>query len=212
MRLFTCKGIPVRLHASFMWFIGIIILFQIVSSGLPAGLEVASVLFMLFGSVILHELGHALVGQAFGVLTKEIVLTPIGGIALLDRHLDNSRAEIWIAIAGPMVNFILVALSMPLLFITNTNWVSYFIMVNIMLGVFNLIPAFPMDGGRILRALLAKKYGYRDATLMALKVSKVFGVLFIGVGIFYSIMLSIIGIFLLLTSNRHEHLTKSGYL
>ncbi len=211
MRLFTCKGIPVRLHASFMLFAGIIILFQALTDGLTAGLHVASVLLMLFGSVILHELGHALMGQAFGVFTKEIILTPIGGIALLDRALDNSRAEIWIAWAGPAVNFILVALSLPLLFISNASWLSYFIMVNMMLGVFNLIPAFPMDGGRILRALLAKKYGYKDATLMALKISKVFGVLFILVGIVYSVMLSIIGIFLLLTANRHEQFTRSGY-
>jgi len=211
MRLFTCKGIPVRLHASFMLFAGIIILFQALTDGLTAGLHVASVLLMLFGSVILHELGHALMGQAFGVFTKEIILTPIGGIALLDRTLDNSRAEIWIAWAGPAVNFILVALSLPLLFISNASWLSYFIMVNMMLGVFNLIPAFPMDGGRILRALLAKKYGYKDATLMALKISKVFGVLFILVGIVYSVMLSIIGIFLLLTANRHEQFTRSGY-
>ena len=211
MRLFTCKGIPVRLHASFMLFAGIIILFQALTDGLTAGLHVASVLLMLFGSVILHELGHALMGRAFGVFTKEIILTPIGGIALLDRALDNSRAEIWIAWAGPAVNFILVALSLPLLFISNASWLSYFIMVNMMLGVFNLIPAFPMDGGRILRALLAKKYGYKDATLMALKISKVFGVLFILVGIVYSVMLSIIGIFLLLTANRHEQFTRSGY-
>jgi len=212
MKLFTCRGIPVRLHISFVWFAGILILFQVVTSGPSAGLDVASVLFMLFGSVILHELGHALMGQVFGVRTREILLTPIGGIAMLDRALDNSRAEIWIAIAGPIVNFILVVLALLLMFISNASWISYFIMVNIMLGVFNLIPAFPMDGGRILRALLAKKYGYRKATLAALKVSKVFGVLFIGVGIFYSIMLSIIGIFLLLTSSRHERLTKSGYL
>tara|TARA_Y100000310_G_scaffold290841_1_gene318335 strand:- start:1071 stop:1658 length:588 start_codon:yes stop_codon:yes gene_type:complete len=194
-----------------MLFAGIIILFQALTDGLTAGLHVASVLLMLFGSVILHELGHALMGQAFGVFTKEIILTPIGGIALLDRALDNSRAEIWIAWAGPAVNFILVALSLPLLFISNASWLSYFIMVNMMLGVFNLIPAFPMDGGRILRALLAKKYGYKDATLMALKISKVFGVLFILVGIVYSVMLSIIGIFLLLTANRHEQFTRSGY-
>ena len=212
MKLFTCRGIPVRLHISFVWFAGILILFQVVTSGPSAGLDVASVLFMLFGSVILHELGHALMGQVFGVRTREILLTPIGGIAMLDRALDNSRAEIWISIAGPIVNFILVVLALLLMFISNASWISYFIMVNIMLGVFNLIPAFPMDGGRILRALLAKKYGYRKATLAALKVSKVFGVLFIGVGIFYSIMLSIIGIFLLLTSSRHERLTKSGYL
>jgi len=212
MRLFTCRGIPVRLHISFVWFAGILILFQMATSGWAAGLNVASVLFMLFGSVVLHELGHAVVGQVFGIRTSEILLTPIGGIALLDRTLNDSKAEIWIAIAGPIVNFILVVLALLLMFISNASWISYFIMVNIMLGVFNLIPAFPMDGGRILRALLAKKYGYRKATLVALKVSKVFGVLFIGVGIFYSIMLSIIGIFLLLTSSRHERLTKNGLI
>ena len=212
MKLFTCREIPVRLHISFVWFAGILILLQVVSNGPAAGLDVAAVLFMLFGSVILHELGHALVGQIFGIHTREILLTPIGGIAMLDRALDNSRAEIWIAIAGPIVNFILVALAVPLMFVSSASWISYFIMVNIMLGVFNLIPAFPMDGGRILRALLAKKYGHQKATLTALKVSKVFGVLFIGVGIFYSIMLSIIGIFLLLTSSHHERLTKGGLI
>jgi Zn-dependent protease len=195
-----------------VWCAGILILFQAISSGAAAGFNVASVLFMLFGSVVLHELGHALMGQVFGIRTREIVLTPIGGIAMLDSALDNSRAEIWIAIAGPVVNFVLVALAMPLLLVSNASWISYFIMVNIMLGTFNLIPAFPMDGGRILRALLAKKYGYQKATLKALKISRIFGVLFIVVGIFYSIMLSIIGIFLLLTSSRHERLIKRGYL
>ena len=212
MRLFTCRGIPVRLHISFVWFAGILILFQAISTGAGAGFEVASILFMLFGSVVLHELGHALTGQVFGIRTREIILTPIGGIAMLDSALNNSRAEISIAIAGPLVNFILVALAMPLLFVSNASWISYFIMVNIMLGTFNLIPAFPMDGGRILRAVLAKKYGYQKATLTALKVSRIFGVLFIVVGIFYSIMLSIIGVFLLLTSSRHERLIKRGYL
>jgi Zn-dependent protease len=167
---------------------------------------------MLFGSVVLHELGHALTGQVFGIRTREIILTPIGGIAMLDSALNDSRAEIWIAIAGPVVNFVLAAMVMPLLFISNASWISYFIMVNVMLGTFNLIPAFPMDGGRILRALLAKKYGYKKATLTALKISRIFGGLFIVVGVFYSIMLSIIGVFLLLTSSHHERLIKKGYL
>ena len=212
MRLFTCRGIPVKLHTSFVWFAGILIAFQIITSGASAGLNVASILFMLFGSVVLHELGHALMGQVFGVRTREILLTPIGGIAMLEHALNNSKAEIWIAIAGPIVNFILVAIAMPLMLVSDASWIPYFIMVNIMLGTFNLVPAFPMDGGRILRALLAKKYGYQKATLIALKISRIFGVLFIVVGIFYSVMLSIIGIFLLLTSNRHEHLIKNGYL
>ncbi len=198
MNLFTFRGIPVRLHGSFLVFTGILALLNGISGGLSAAINVVIAMIILLLSVVVHEFGHALVARGFGVETREIIMTPFGGLALLDKSLDDPRAEIYIALAGPAVNLVLVGMFAPLLFFTSSNTLLFFISINLMLAFFNLLPAFPMDGGRVLRSVLAQKYGWRKGTLKALTVSRFFAFVFIIGGALYAPMLAIIGIFLLL--------------
>jgi Zn-dependent protease len=156
--------------------------------------------------VVLHELGHALMAQVFGINTQEIIMTPLGGLALMEQSLMNTRCEVWVAIAGPAVNFILAGMTMPLLYVTSSHWLLWFISINLMLGFFNLVPAFPMDGGRILRALLAKKYGYKKGTLKAINISRVFAYIFIVIGALKAPMLAIIGIFLVIVTHHQRRI------
>lgn len=133
-------------------------------------------LLAVFGSVLLHELGHALVARRYGIATRRIILSPIGGIAQLEGMPSKPRQELAIALAGPAVNFVLAAglwilspfFGAGLL----ASLVGSLIIANLTLGLFNLVPAFPMDGGRALRAFLAERMGSRRATETAARVGK----------------------------------------
>ncbi len=141
----------------------------------------------LFGCVVLHELGHALMARRFGIETLDITLYPIGGVARLQRMPRAPGAELLIALAGPAVNFAIVAglLGLELLGISgmeSNSWLGGFLanlmLVNLVLGLFNLIPAFPMDGGRVLRALLSGWLGRVRATTIAATIGRALAVAF----------------------------------
>lgn len=171
-------GIPTRIHFSFV----LVLLWIGVSTWQAAGSSVA-VLFGLgfalavFACVLLHEFGHALVAKRFGIKTRRITLWPIGGVAELERSPDDPRAEMWIAAAGPLVNFAIAVLLVPAVLLLGTAGPLGTVLVgllsaNIMLGAFNLIPAFPMDGGRVFRAMLERKRGRVRATEIAAKLGR----------------------------------------
>ncbi|MDX2149965.1 MAG: site-2 protease family protein [Bryobacteraceae bacterium] len=173
VRLF---GVPVRLHFTFVLLFVFLIVFGIESQ---SGLAIALYIGALFGSVLLHELGHALVAKRYGIRTLEIVMYPIGGVARLERS-PRAREEFWIAIAGPAVNLVIAAGLFGFLLTqgplepmeglgraTDANLLQRIAAGNLVLAMFNLLPAFPMDGGRILRSLLALKRGEDEATRMA---------------------------------------------
>ncbi len=214
LKLLTVKGIDIRLHITFPLILAWAA-FQFGQmfgslNGALFGVVAISILFVL---VTLHELGHSFTAMAYGVPVKQIILSPIGGVAQLQRMPEKPSQELLIAIAGPAVNilmaFLMLAFAAALGIDFNTLILgaaglegatlmalfSYVFVSNIFLAVFNLIPAFPMDGGRILRALLAWRLDYARATNLAANVGRVFAILFgiYGVinGNFFLIMIAI---------------------
>ena len=221
----TYFGIPVKIH----WSFGLLLLFlfyNIVTSGLKLWEGVAYTVLMLtvFACVVLHEYGHALTAKKFGVDTVDIIVSPIGGIARMKYIPDKPMQEFFITLNGPLVNLILGSLLAVLLFLITgkfslnldtynledpMEFVRLLSLINFTLFFFNLIPAFPMDGGRILRSLLAVKLGKVKATRIASLVGRVFAIGFVIFGIFdQQLILSLIGLFIFMMAGREYSQTK----
>ncbi len=184
-----------------------------------------SILFMLsvFACVLMHELGHAIAGKQLGYLTRKITLLPIGGIANMEGIPDNPVHELKVTIAGPAVNFVLALFLSPVFLLQKNPSVDFLhlksgydfaaslFFVNISLLLFNLLPAFPMDGGRILRATLALRSGDRvKATKIASAIGKGFGGLFFISGLFFNPFLAVIGIFVFLMAQAENEMVRSA--
>jgi Zn-dependent protease len=162
LKLGRLFGIPLYIH----WTFWILPLWVILAHGGAAPLFFLAVMFTLFGCVVLHELGHAMAARAFGIRTRDITLYPIGGVARLERMSEKPGEELAIAVAGPAVNIVLAgaftllwvlgAIASPTVFPQTilSEFLRALIDVNIWMMLFNMIPAFPLDGGRVFRALL----------------------------------------------------------
>ncbi len=178
-------GIQLRIHVTFLLLIGFI--------ALRSGSEVIFVL-LLFLCVVLHEFGHALAAKGYGINTPDITLLPIGGVARLERIPEEPKQELVIAIAGPLVNVIIAACLYvvigarghvaPDMAVQKGDMLVGLFQINVWLLLFNLLPAFPMDGGRVLRALLATRMTYARATQVAATVGQAFAFVFGIVGLF----------------------------
>lgn len=183
-------GIDVSVHWTFGLLLAWILIASATGVGLGHGLAEVGFVLALFACVLLHEFGHAFAARIFGIPTHDITLLPIGGVARLERMPRNPRQEAIIALAGPAVNVLIVGLLFPAVVALQgaslvfsplaftTHFLVRLLWVNVGLVVFNLIPAFPMDGGRLLRALLAGLTDYVTATRMAKQVGQVVAVVF----------------------------------
>ncbi|MCB1032647.1 MAG: site-2 protease family protein, partial [Acidobacteria bacterium] len=182
-RIGSLAGIPVYVHATFF----LIFAWVALQTGTKDGWGnlVVSLLFVgaLFGCVVLHELGHALAARRYGIETKDITLLPIGGLARLERMPRDPKQELVVALAGPAVNVVIAAVlflvlgSVPTLEqlparIQPQLFLQQLMVVNVFLVLFNLLPAFPMDGGRVLRALLARDGDWLRATERAVRIGR----------------------------------------
>ncbi len=232
-------GIPVQVHWTFLlifvyvFFLGYRENWSWVSMGW-SGLFVTA----LFVCVVLHEFGHALTARRFGVNTRDIILSPIGGVARLDRLPEKPMQEFHVAIAGPLVNVgislalspyfllvsgdtrqqlqnILLGLFYPEsnIFVRDLTPFDYFlfglIALNLTLALFNLLPAFPMDGGRVLRALLSLRLGRRRATRVAAYIGQAFAVLLVVYAVWqFSIITAFIGIFVFTTAANEYRMVQ----
>jgi Zn-dependent protease len=206
--------IPVKVHWTFGFFFLWIAYVGYQAGMTPSGIVRLCVFaLVLFACVVLHELGHALTAKKYGVHTKDIIISPIGGVARLLQMPQNPRHELIIAIAGPAVNFLIALILgtiltiftdqgiMPIgdpqrIFDYPSNFLPALFVLNSILIIFNLIPAFPMDGGRILRALLSMRFGRKAATRWASILGQILALVFFSWGIYGGdYILSVIGLF-----------------
>ena len=176
----TVSGIKLRVHWTFL-LLPIWIYVSSIMGGNGFSAAVVSVMFVLaiFGCVLLHELGHALAARQFGIGTRSITLLPIGGVAALERMPRHPFQELWIAVAGPLVNVVIAAVLITGLSLSPVagmsalgQFLGQLALANIVLVLFNMIPAFPMDGGRVLRSVLAMFMEYSRATNVAATVGQ----------------------------------------
>jgi Zn-dependent protease len=221
LRIGSAFGIGLYVHWSFLLVLGFIAL---VSGASGVGDLLLSVGFTLglFACVLLHELGHALMARSYGIGTRDITLLPIGGVARLERMSEHPREEIAIAVAGPLVNVVIAAglwLGMvtaglsPFVLsrshemasaVSNGHgFLALLFQANVGLVLFNMIPAFPMDGGRVFRALLSLGVGRLRGTEIAVALSKVVALLFIAAGLWWGqYFLPVIGVFVMVAGNQ----------
>jgi Zn-dependent protease len=166
-RVGTLFGFPIHIHLSFLLLLGFVMLFW-------GGLAGVALMGMVAVSVLLHELGHSLMARHLGVPVRAIGLHFFGGAAEMVGLPRKPGDEVAIAAAGPAVSFALAGVGHGLAAVTGAPGLAWFGWVNLMLGAFNLLPAFPSDGGRILRALLARRRGLVRGTDLAVKIGRVF--------------------------------------
>ncbi|MBT8308441.1 MAG: site-2 protease family protein [Maribacter sp.] len=214
LNLGKVSGIKIKVHWTFLFIIIWVAFIEINQGGnLQSVLFNIALILVVFLCVVLHELGHALTAQHYGVKTKKITLLPIGGIASLEKIPEEPKQELLVALAGPLVN-VIIALILYFVVpvqqfladnITNiienlnaltlSNFLFYLFTVNVLLVIFNLIPAFPMDGGRVLRALLAMNLGRVKATQIAASIGQSIAIVFLLLGMLFNPFLILIALF-----------------
>jgi Zn-dependent protease len=210
-------GIDVFIHSTFfLLIIWIGFSYWVTQNSISAVLNGVVFILLLFLFVLLHEFGHALAARKYGIATRDITLLPIGGLARLERMPKEPKQEFWVALAGPLVNFVLAILLFGWLLLTNGlggivnttvtegSLIQRLAIVNLTLLLFNLIPAFPMDGGRVLRAFLAMRMEYTQATQAAATIGQGFALLFGLIGILTNPMLLFIAFFVWIGASQES--------
>lgn len=220
-RIGTFAGIGVYVHTTFLMLIAWVAFahWQTEHSVSAAVGGVAFVL-ALFACVVLHEFGHALTARRFGIKTRDITLLPIGGLARLERMPDDPKQELWVALAGPAVNVVIAVGLFVVLQVTGTfapistismtggSFLERLMMVNVFLVGFNMLPAFPMDGGRVLRALLAIRLDYTRATQLAASIGQGMALAFGLIGLFFNPFLIFVALFVWIGAGQEAAMTQ----
>ncbi len=246
LRIVRIYGIPVELHWTFIFILlGAIYWGFNQGGGWVSAVWFLTLILSLFFCVLLHEFGHALTARRFGVSTKDIILSPIGGIARLNKLPEKPLHEFLVAAAGPAVNLMIALALSPVYFFSDPQkqlqligsvlpssnvfvinlslgerLVFFLLFLNILLALFNLLPAFPMDGGRILRALLSIKLDRRKATQVSMYIGQAIAILFIFMGLMeteigsmkMSIMIAFIGLFVFMSASNEYRYVRFSHL
>jgi len=221
LKVASIFGIEVRIHLTFLLFLVWIWFSYYQVAGFAGAVQGVLFILSLFACVLLHEFGHAFAARGFGIETPDITLLPIGGVARLSRIPEKPWQELVVAIAGPLVNVVIAAAlifvihgSAPLeqleyLESPRIELLAKLASVNVMLVLFNLIPAFPMDGGRVLRALLAMAMPYARATQIAAWIGQGLAVVFGIFGIFGNPFLIFIAFFIFVGAQQEAAMARS---
>jgi Zn-dependent protease len=231
VRIARLFGIEIRAHVTFVLLLALAALDFGQAGGARGALFGVLLVLALFGCITLHELGHSLVARRFGGVVREIVLLPIGGVARLQREPQGPLAELVTALAGPLVN-VVIALALGSFWMarvgtlpdpatlaehlgrpTQNTFILWLMASNALLAVFNLIPALPMDGGRVLRALLSFFLGRTRATTWAAGIGQAIALGLIGLGLFVrppQIFLMLIGVFVFFAAGQERRSVRSS--
>ena len=216
----SIAGTAIKIHVTFLMFLVWIFAAGWASGGPEAAMGSLIFMVLLFACVLAHEFGHIFTARAFGVATPDVILLPIGGVARLERIPEKPSEEFLIAIAGPLVNVAIAlvlmvgmrahldAQSLAAVESTSVSLVDRLAEVNLFLALFNLIPAFPMDGGRVLRALLATRLGHVRATEVAATIGQWCAFALGFLGLFYNPLLIFIAIFVYLAAASEAQLVS----
>jgi Zn-dependent protease len=205
-------GTAIRIHVTFLLFLLIIGIVVFRQSGSNAALDAVAFITLVFACIVLHEFGHILMARYFGIKTRDVTLFPIGGVANIERMPDKPYQELLVALAGPFVNFVIFSI----IFITlgreldatqienigdpASSLAVRVASANLVLMIFNLLPAFPMDGGRVFRALLAMRIGKSKATRIAAAIGQALAIFLGFMGFFGNPMLILIAIFIFIAA------------
>jgi len=218
-------GINFRIHITFFLLLFFIFISVLNQRGVANAILATLFLCAVFACVLIHEIGHSLIARRFGKQASSITLLPIGGIATMEEMPEKPAQEIIMSIIGPFINLVIAGV----LYLFVGHWTGIgvpnlypdsvralfagLIGVNIMLAIFNLIPAFPMDGGRVLRGILATRMDYVRATSAAVLVGQALAMLFIFFGIFFNLWLALIGLFLYIgAGSEKQHVILRSFL
>jgi Zn-dependent protease/CBS domain-containing protein len=219
IRLFSVAGTAVRIHLTFFLLLAWIAAIYWTRGGPQAAVDGVVFIVLLFVCVVLHEFGHILAARAYGIRTSDVTLLPIGGVASLERMPEKPGQEIVVALAGPAVNLVIAAAlaivlgasfdlgQMAQLEEVRASLAGRIAAANVVLCLFNLIPAFPMDGGRVLRALLAIRLGYTRATRVAATIGQGLAFAFALLGLLGNPLLILIAVFIFLAASG-----EAGYV
>jgi Zn-dependent protease/CBS domain-containing protein len=215
--IFRIAGIQLRIHITFLLLIAWLAFGYYAQGGSAVAASRVIFVLLLFLCVVLHEFGHAFAAKAFGINTPDITLLPIGGVARLERMPEEPVQELIIAVAGPLVNVVIAlglfvaggsqALLNPAT-VEGGGLIAQLLTINIMLVLFNLLPAFPMDGGRVLRALLATRMSYARATQVAATVGQGFAFVFGFLGLLWNPFLIFIALFVYIGASQEAALAQ----
>lgn len=217
----TFAGIDVYIHTTFLLLIGWVgYSHWLEHQNWIEVLKGIGFILALFLCVILHEYGHALTARKYGIKTRDITIYPIGGVARLERMPEKPIEELWVALMGPAVNVVIAAILFAYLFVTSSlvplneltvasgSFLERVMIINIVLVLFNLLPAFPMDGGRVLRALLAMRMEYVRATQIAANIGQGMAFLFGFIGLFSNPFLLFIAFFVWIGASQEASMVQ----
>ena len=209
-------GIPIELHFTFILLIAAVLILSIPTQQFYTFF----IVLFLFVFVVFHELAHSIIARHYGIKVRKIILYPIGGVSEIEEITDNPSQEWRMAVAGPLTSVVLGVILLAASLLTSTqpftlaafttitgNPLTDLATLNILLGAFNLIPAFPMDGGRVFRALLAERLKYSDATRYAVYIGKIFGVAMVIIGFWFNFLLILVGAFVYIGASEEEEQT-----
>lgn len=220
-RIGQLAGIGIHLHWTFLILPLVVGFSSFTTGGTAAAAGAVAFVLTIFGCVVLHELGHALMARQFGIATRDITLLPIGGVARLESMPRRPSQELAVALAGPAVNVVIAAALFAGMFLSSGglsglaagllhgSFLAKLFGANVALVVFNMLPAFPMDGGRVLRSIMAMHMPYERATRIAAGVGQGMAVLFGVLGLFTSWTLMLIAFFVWVAARAEANMVRT---